>query len=184
MWLLFLGSCSLFEVRDVEEPDTGGSIFQQPDRPEIVLVNLQNAVANLNTQNYLRGLHENDFEFVASQQAQTDDPALWPSWGRDSEQLYFNNMQSAAQAFSGHQLQLNNEIQENISATATRITVDYVLTVVHNRSSSGLPTVCTGQMIVMVEADDNGLWYIMQWTDTGNDTDFTWSQLKAAFFRG
>ena len=174
--------CSIFSPREAEEPGGSQGFFQQPDRPDVVLSNLQNAIENVNLQNYLSSLNREEFRFQASEQAQTSDPLIWDSWGYDQEQIYFNNLRSAAENLSGHRLQLSDRIDENISVNEIRITISYSITVNHNRS--GTPNIGVGRMILNLVADANGLWSITAWSDIGNGEDFTWSQFRAVFFRG
>ena len=190
-WILFLSviltsqACGVFETRKAAPPQSGdGSTFIQPDQSDIVISNLENAIKSLNTQNYLRCFSDSVFAFTPTVAAQQANPGIWDNWSKFQEQTYFNNLQSAAQNLTGHQLQLSNQHIELQSSTVEQFTADYTLTVVHNRTGSGIPTVATGRLVFIIKADSFGLWHITKWTDITESGSFTWSDLKAAFIRG
>lgn len=180
LWLTV--GCSLFETRTAEPPggDTAG-IFLQPDRPEVVLDNLINAVQNLNTQNYLRNLDQDVFEFNPSLPALQSNPELWSAWSLDQEQLYFNNLRAAAENTTGHDLRLTEISIEVISVEQQQVVADYALTLIHNRTNVGVPTNINGRFVLLLESGEDGLWRITTWTDVGSGQSFAWSDLKASF---
>jgi hypothetical protein len=183
--LLFLQQCSLFSTRTPEDPDDFGQIpFIQPDRPEIILQNLSNSITGLSFQNYLSCFSTNSFEFVPSFQASSNNPGIWENWSVQEEQTYFTNLATEASSFKGHGLVLSNTRYEIISDTKQQFIASYTLTVVHNRNSQGIPNTSIGDIILDLEADTNGLWYITKWTDISKDAFFSWSELKAVFVRG
>jgi len=190
-WILFAAviftsqACGVFETRKAEPPQSGdGSTFIQPDQSDIVISNLQNAIKSLNTQNYLRCFSDSAFSFTPNVAAQQSSPGIWDNWGKSQEQVYFDNLRAAAEKLTGHQLQLSNQRSELQSSTVEQFTADYTLTVVHNRTGSGIPTVATGRLVFIIKADSFGLWHISSWTDISESGSFTWSDLKAAFIRG
>ncbi|MEX0686384.1 MAG: hypothetical protein WD267_00685 [Balneolales bacterium] len=179
---LLLMSCSLFDTRDPEDPGQGnGSLFIQPDRANDVIDNLINAVENLNQLNYLRCLSDNIFEYIPTSQAQNNAPELWESWSKQDEEAYFNNMRAAAENFSGHQLQFQNE-DFSPSGNTTLFTADYSLTIIHNQSSAqgNIPSVVTGSVIISLRAED-GLWVIESWSDASDSNSPSWSDMRATF---
>lgn len=178
----FATGCALFDTRDAETPDGAQSgVFRQPDRPEIVLENLISAVQNLNTANYLRGLHPTDFSYTPTGAALTTNPELWSDWGADQEQTYFNNMRAAAENTTGHQLVLSNITNELISASRRQLIADYRLTILHNRSTIGVPTLSNGRLVLELASGEDGLWRIVTWTDVSAGSNFSWSDLRASF---
>jgi len=183
--LVIIQGCGVFETRKAEPPQTsGGSTFVQPDQPDIVITNLQNAVKSLNTQNYLRCFSDSSFTFNPTVGAQQSNPGIWDNWGKPQEQVYFDNMSAAAQKLTGDQLQLSNTRSEFQSSTVEQFTADYTLTIVHNRSGSGVPTVASGKLVFIIKSDSFGLWHITSWTDIKENSSFTWSDMKAAFIKG
>ena len=184
--LIICSGCGIFQTRKPQSPLSGnGSTFIQPDDPTIVIQNLQNAIKYVNTQNYLRCLSSTGFEFQATSEAQNNYSNIWSGWSITNEQTYFNNLQAATQNSTGNQLQLTNTSFEIQSSTKQQYKANYTLTVIHNRAQSGVPTVASGQLIFILVQDDTGLWYIQSWTDISNSggNSFTWSDLKAIFFK-
>ncbi len=180
---LMLAGCGIFETRSAEDPAAGtGAGFQQPDRAEVVISNLQSAIANLNTVNYMRCLHD-EFEYSPSSSALDNDPQIWQGWSLTDEESYFNNMRASAQNQSGHALSLSNEERTTLPDGGERFTATYSLTVFHNRTQSGVPTVANGSFVIDLEQDDNGLWSIISWTDNAAGSSFTWSDFRATFYR-
>lgn len=187
-WLfivLAMGSvvgCSIFDTRTAEPP--GGEstgTFLQPDRPEIVLDNLINAIQNLNTQNYLRNLDTENFEYTPSNAALAANPEVWTGWSSDEEQIYFNNLRASAENTTGHQLRLENITNDLQSSNRRQIVADYMLTLLHNRSNIGVPTNISGRFVLELETGEDGLWKIVAWTDVSAGDSFSWSDLRASF---
>ena len=179
-----LSGCELFQTRDAEPPDTGNvGVFLQPDRPEVVLDNLISAVENLNAVNYSRCLIESGFRFNPSNSALNSSPEIWASWSVEDERTYFNNLRAAATNTSGHRLSLSNISTELSSNDPRQVFADYTLTVLHNRSNLGVPTTISGTLALRLQLEDSGLWTISEWTDISNSGEYSWSDLKAAFYR-
>jgi hypothetical protein len=182
--LVSMGGCELFETRDAEPPDTGNvGVFLQPDRPEVVLDNLISAVQNLNAVNYSRCLIENGFKFNPSNSALNSSPEIWASWSVEDERTYFSNLRAAATNNSGHRLTLSNISTELSSNDSRQVFADYTLTVLHNRSNLGVPTTINGTFALRLQLGEDGLWSINEWTDISNGGEYSWSDLKAAFYR-
>jgi hypothetical protein len=174
--------CSLFETRQAELPEDGSTgVFLQPDRAEVVLDNLISAIQNLNTLNYIRCLSEDRFTFAPSNAALTTNPDIWVNWTVDQEQTYFNNMRAASESTTGHQLRLSNISNELSAPNQRQIVADYSLTVFHNRTGMGIPTNLGGRFILELESGEDGLWSIISWTDVGQGSNFSWSDLRASF---
>lgn len=185
LMIFVIQACGVFQTRKAQPPQSGdNSNFVQPDQPDIVITNLQNAIKSLNTQNYLSCFSDSSFTFDATTASKQANPGLWNNWNKTSEQIYFNNLRAAAENLTGDQLQLSNTRSELQSSTVEQFTADYTLTVVHNRSSSGIPTVASGKLVFIIKADSFGLWHITSWTDIGTGSSFTWSDLKVAFIKG
>lgn len=183
--LLFaLSSCGIFETRTAESPGQGvGAVFVQPDRPELVLTNIQNAIQFMNTLNYMRSIVADEFKYLPSSLANDGNPDLWTNWGSENEELYFNNMRAATQSLSGHSLNIQNQQRTSLPDGIERITASYTLTINHNRSPAVLPSVAQGAFIMDLKQGEDGLWAILFWTDDASGSSFTWSDFKAAFIR-
>ncbi len=177
--VMVVASCNLFETRDPEDPGTTTvPVFIQPDRPQDVIQNLQNAVRALNLNTYRLCLTES-FEYQPSSVAQSSNPDLWQGWGFAEEEVYFNNMRAEAEGLSGHELQLENRNPPSISQDQAIYEKNYRITVQHNRQ--GLPVTAEGRMRLFLTRDESGNWAIETWTDISGESDFTWSDFRAAF---
>lgn len=181
--MVLVSGCGIFETRDAEPPDQGGAPFIQPDRAELVLTNLQNAISSMNTQNYMRCLVSEGFSFTPSALAADNDPDIWPNWSLEDEETYFNNMRASTQNRTGHALQVQNEERTTLPDGGERITANYSITINHNRTGGGLPTVATGIFVIDLVRGEDGLWAIREWTDNAGGSSFTWSDFRATFLR-
>ncbi|TNE72332.1 hypothetical protein EP331_07525 [bacterium] len=182
--VLLINSCSLFATREPELPDSGNQVvFIQPDRAEIVIQNFTNALNGLSIQNYLQCFDSNTFLFTPSQQSAATNPGIWAAWTYQEEQTYMTNLVSEAESFTGHKLTLSNSRYEIRSETEQQFIASYSLTIIHNRTSSGIPTTAVGDLILDLQAGGNGLWYISKWTDISTGDAFSWSEFKAVFSR-
>lgn len=178
--LLLLTSCGIFSTRDPEEPgSTSVPVFEQPDQPQNVIQNLENAVRALNVDNYRRCLDADNFEYDPSGIARNSNPEVWERWGFAEEEVYFNNMRSEADGLSGHDLQLTDGEYVSISSDEHQFEAEYQLTIQHNRS--GLPEEARGRIRLVMGRDESGKWAIETWIDSGEGSDFTWSDFRAEF---
>ena len=175
--LTFLSGCSLFSTRDPEAPLEDSGSFIQPDTPEQVVENIQNAVSELNTLNYRRSLSE-DFHFDPTATAQSRE-SVFLSWSRAQEEQYFSALVAAASLNTGHSLQLNDESMTLIQEDAFILDATYVLTVNHRRAE--VPTQVQGRLQWVLMQGSDGLWALIEWTDQELGNEPSWSDLKAEF---
>ncbi len=154
-------------------------VFIQPDRPQDVIQNLQNAVRAMNADNYRRCFDSGTFTYQPSSVAQSSNPELWQGWGFDEEEAYFNNMRAEAEGLSGHELQLENSRFVQITPDQEQFDADYRITVQHNLQ--GLPVEAEGRMRLIMIRDESGNWSIGAWSDAAEESEFTWSDFRAAF---
>lgn len=172
-----LAACDLLAPRTPEEPVGEAGTFTQPDSPDLVVENLQAAIAEMNTANYRRSLAE-DVTFEPTAVAQARDPSLWSSWSRTEEVSYFTTMAEAARMSTGHILRLEDTSTE---VGDTRYTLDaiYVLIVHHRRLD--VPDTLQGRLVWVIEQGQDGLWALSQWADQELGNSASWSDLKTAF---
>lgn len=174
-----LSGCGLFEPREPELPVGEAGTFVQPDAPDLVVDNLQNAVAELNTQNYRRSLAEAlVFEPTAASAASA--PALWPSWSRSEEIGYFTTLAEAARTGQGHELRLTDPVAE-VAPDRYVLEATYLLVVRHSRPDA--PDSVQGRLLWQIEPDADGLWRLVRWRDQSLSSSPSWSDLKAAFIQ-
>lgn len=179
---LCLTGCGVFDPRTPEAPDSGGGTFLQPDTPERVAENLQNAIAELSDQNYIRSLAI-DFAFEPTVSAAAREPLLWTDWGRAQEGTYFGRLKDAAAPFDGHSLELIDVTRTIVTDTRFVVDASYLLTVRHSRTDEGVPIEVQGRLIWEIVQGADGLWQLQRWTDQELGTEPSWSDLKAAFVK-
>lgn len=178
LWLAMLAAaCDLLAPRTPEDPVSEAGTFTQPDSPDLVVDNLQAAIAEMNTANYRRSLAA-DMTFEPTAVAQARDPSLWSTWSRTEEVSSFTTMAEAARTSSGHSLRLENT---SIEVGDTKYTLDatYVLIVHHRRLD--VPDTVQGRLVWIIEQGEDGLWALREWTDQELGNAASWSDLKAEF---
>lgn len=175
--LLLCGACDLFSPRTPDAPIGEGGTFTQPDAPDLVVENIQNAVAELNTQNYRRSLCES-LTFEPTATAESRAPGLWPGWSSDEEISYYTTLAEAARTGQGHELRLTDRVEE-IGADRFVLEATYFLTVNHRRPDA--PTTVQGRLVWEIVQDADGLWRLCAWTDRELGNNSSWSDLKASF---
>lgn len=179
-----LPACDIFSTRDPDPPQAGTGTWLQPDTPDRVIENVKNAIAEMNSGNYLRSLAD-DFSFEPSQTARAREPELWQGWGRADEETYFGRLVASSSFSSGHDLQLLDLSETVLTEQKYVIDANYILTVHHSRTAEGIPTEFQGRLVWEIEESEEGLWYLRRWTDVdqGSQNADTWSELKASFVK-
>lgn len=175
--LAVLAGCGVFETRTPEPPVQEGGTFTQPDTPDQVVENLQNAIAELNVLNYRRSLSATVlFTPTATAEAQA---SIWQGWSRTEEERYFSTLTAAAQGATSHRLTLNDRVLTALGPDRSLLEATYVLTVNHRRPDA--PTEVQGRLRWLITQGTDGLWVLAEWTDQELGTSPSWSDLKAAF---
>lgn len=179
--LVGLGGCSVFDTRDPEAPESGVGTWLQPDTPDRVARNIQNSIAEMNSQNYLRSLGP-EFVFQPTVSAIARDPSLWGSWAIPEEETYFGRLVASSNFLSGHNLQLL-DITENVVGDERYVMdANYILTVQHSRVKE-VPTEFHGHLVWSIQRSSEGLWYLQAWTDQEAQSQPSWSELKSTFVK-
>jgi hypothetical protein len=175
--------CGLFSTREPQSPESGAGTWLQPDTPDRVVENMQNAIAEMNSGNYLRLLGA-DFAFQPTQSAKAREPELWQGWSRADEETYFSRLVASSSLSSGHALQLLDATETVLSDAKYVYDANYILTVRHSRTAEGIPTEFQGRLIWEIDKSEEGLWYIGHWTDLDQDSQSaSWSDLKSSFVK-
>ena len=91
-WLMLASGCNLFEPRDPEPPSQSSDSFIPPTDPDIVIENLQNAIAQKNSVNYVRCIADPSrtarlFEFFPSPDAGSRYASVFATWTVDQEKF-------------------------------------------------------------------------------------------------
>ena len=180
--LLCIVGCNIFETRDTEPPTQSGSDFRPPTVPEIVVSNLQSAIAQRNTTNYIscfadptRSSHP--FRFVPSAGANAQYPSVFASWTYPDEQSYFQNLVARGSPNGYSNLLL---VQKSAVVSADSVVYSYDYTFTFEHTESGFPTTAQGNLQFSLAAD-NGSWVIYAWSDYKTTNDVTWSSFKGKF---
>lgn len=180
---MLFNSCGLFETRSVEPPTVIRSTFIQPTSPDIVLTNLNYAVAEKNLDNYMRCLVDTNFSlrryrFFPDAFSQSSFP-VFNNWNLNNERAYFSNLISFTEPGSSSNLFPDNIIIST-SIDSAILDMNYILVFNHNRQNVAKET--KGKLRFVMGADSRGLWSIHSWYDfVVNNNDTTWSVLKANF---
>jgi len=182
---LFLGStgCDLFTTRDPEPPTTGSSNFVPPTSADLVLTNLQNAISERNTENYVRCLTDSlsspkGFLFIPTSAAVGKYPSAFASWSIASEKSYFAALAAVTPKSATSVLVLSGGFTI-ISSDSAVYNCDYQLTFQHG--IHGVPETVRGNLQFILATDRNSFWSIISWTDTPIGNDAGWSELKGRF---
>jgi hypothetical protein len=180
--LLLSSGCDIFNTREPELPDGGAGTWLQPDTPDRVIRNIQNAISEMNAQNYLRSLGP-DFAFEPTISARAREPSLWSGWALPDEETYFGRLAASANFLSGHSLQLLDVTENVVGEDRLVMDANYILTVRHSRSSEDVPTEFQGHLVWSIQRSSEGLWYLQSWADQEAQNQPSWSELKATFVK-
>ena len=155
-----------------------GGTYAQPDTPDRVVDNIQNAIAEMNVQNYRRSISD-DLVFRPSASALHATP-LFASWAAGDEERYFSTLVASTNQAAEHELRIEDMTLSPRSQNEYVLDGTYVLDVRHTRSE--VPTRFQGRLHWVISQDQDGLWRLTEWTDQElNASTPTWSTLKAAF---
>ena len=183
--LLFvlISGCGLFDTRDVEPPTDPRSNFTPPTSPDIVIINLQFAIAEKNLNNYMACFVDTNFSsrkftYQADVSSQVQYP-IFAFWNLSNENAYYTNLLALTNAQSNSHLFFSDEMLSTSLDTAI-YDADYLLRFEHQK-----PTVAQtlkGKLRFYMAADSRNLWSVHSWFDfKENADDTTWSVLKANF---
>jgi hypothetical protein len=172
--------CGLFDTRDPEEPVTIRSTYEPPTTPEAVLRNLSSAILEKNADNYQKCLSVNQFTYIPDSKSQSLYGVIFQNWDINSEKFYFENLIAQTNPEASSNLFLSNAVTNLITPDSALYTADYIVVFQHNKTN--VPKSSDGNIRLSLKADESNYFYILQWEDfRKNDTDFTWSELKANF---
>ncbi|MDX1909542.1 MAG: hypothetical protein SF053_21055 [Bacteroidia bacterium] len=175
--LLVSGAC--FTIRPVEPPDTVVSDWVSPTDYEILLGNLRTAVAQRNTQNYLRCFSRDLFGYQAAASLLNDNESVWNNWSLQDEQTWMDNVWARLTAPSGNTLLLEEVDLQDVTADSLKYVGNYTLRINHNDTT--LTTLFQGQMLLVMGPNIYNEWEILRWADIETHPDSSWSHLKLQF---
>ncbi len=182
-FVLTAAGCDLFSTRDPEPPSSGSSTFVPPTSPDLVLANLENAVAEKSTENYLRclvdTLNSNQrYLFIPSASAAGRYAATFAEWSLQSERAWFSAMKAFSEADAPSSLSLNGSFSV-IAADSAIYEGTYDLAFRHGVSS--VSETVRGNLQFVLHTDRNSIWSISRWTDIPRDDETSWSEWKGRF---
>jgi hypothetical protein len=180
---VIISGCGLFGLRDVENPTESRSNFTPPTTPDLVMVNLSNAVLDKDLNNYLQcivdtSLTTNDFVYTADIASQIQYP-IFKSWQITNEKNYFFNLITLTGLQNTSLLFFSNMVSNTYSDSAV-YDMEYLLRFDHPKTT--VAKTLKGKLRFVLIINSRNLWAISRWIDFKNaDTDTTWSVLKANF---
>lgn len=183
--LVLFASCDLFDPRTPEEPTAARGNFIPPTTPEIVIENFINAINERNAQHYMQCLidetiSEKEFEFVPTQGAQGQFPALFDEWTRINERRYLDNLISSIPDNATLSVQFEGIHWESPSSFEASFRASYRL--IANHTNDSFPHyVFEGTLQFELTTDQTNNWAIFHWTDFALDDKMSWSELKGTF---
>jgi hypothetical protein len=179
----FVSGCGLFSTRDVELPNTPRSNFIPPTTPDIVITNFTSAIFQRDINNYTSCISDSNFgganfKYIPDVISQGTYP-VFASWDKNKENSYFTNIVNQTSEASTSNLFLSN-VTSTVSTDSAVYDSDYLLIFNHNRAN--VARQAKGKLRFVITHDSRNLWAIKSWTDFRvNDTDTTWSIIKANF---
>src|SRR5690606_1706674 len=170
-------------TRTVEPPEDPRSNFTPPTSYDIVIQNMQFAIAEKNLQNYMQCFVDTNFSSIAFEfNADVESLVQYPilnNWDIQMERLYYTNLLSLTNSAASSTLFISNE-QVFTSLDSAVYDSDYL--VVFNHTRETVPKQVKGKLRFILVPDDNNFWAIQEWFDfKNNPQDTTWSVLKAGF---
>lgn len=192
-WLLIIlltismVSCELFSTRTPENPDSDATGYIPPTSFDLVILNLKNAVAEKNLNNYMLCFSESgfteirDFKYYATPKSAAQNQTLFSNWGRQSEEKYFNSMITASIDQVKPNLAFTDEQYQNFSDSII-FTGNYLLNINFNDPQSN--NNYSGNLRLVLKNSPTGFWYITSWYDFERDDSelLTWSFLRSKYY--
>lgn len=181
---ILLISCELFETREPQPPSTNQSSFRPPDTDEIVFENFKNAIAEANTDNYIRCFAdgqttEKKFEFIASTEWNLTFSGIFSNWTLENERQYFHNMGKPTPGQNSPKLFISNKNRYQSLPDTVIYQFDYKFYFPHQRI--GIIDTVSGNMLLYITSKPTPKCFIFRWIDNKTTSDFTWSYWKAIF---
>lgn len=175
--------CGLFETRDAEPPASGSSTFVPPTSPDLVLSNLEFAVSEKNTENYVRCLVDTlnsgqRFAFIPTASAAGRYASTFSSWSIQSERSYFSALATFTGASGSSRLTLTGAFSI-LSADSAVYDGSYDLLFRHGVST--VSETVKGTVQFVLHADRSSIWSITRWTDIPLPEQTSWSEWKGRF---
>ena len=178
-----VAGCGLFSTRDPEPPTSGSSSFTPPTSPDIVLSNLEHAVAEKNAENYVRCLvdtlnSERRFAFTPTAAAAGRYPSTFLNWSLQSERSYFSSLLALTPKEASTSLTVSGGFTV-LASDSAMFTGTYSMSIPHG--VNGIATTVRGTVQFLLAPNRNSLWGIVEWIDTPLANETSWSEWKGRF---
>lgn len=172
--------CGLFDTRNPQEPVTVRSTYEPPTTPLTVISNLTYSIEEKNSTNYINCLSPDLYLYVPDSKSLSLYGQIFQNWTINSEKFYFENLISQTNANASSNLFLSNSSLNQVTPDSATYSAEYIIVFQHNKTN--VPKSAEGNVRLTLKADLSNFFYIEKWEDyRQNDTDFTWSELKANF---
>lgn len=186
---LFIAGCDIFTTRTPENPVIVGGTYTPPTSAALAIENLQNAIKEKNTENYMLCLADTTrnakqhFFYFPSSDVSARFISLFSAWSLSNERQYLLSLFSKLQPDDIPMLTLTKNRFDVLTPDSAIFVSDYELTANHSVTSA--PTKVKGVIRLTLIPDRTGLWSISRWSDgnieSGSEIQSTWSELKAQF---
>ena len=181
--IIVICGCGLFDSRSVEPPSEPRSTYLQPASPDIVITNLNFAIAEKNLDNYLRCFTDSNFSqrrfrYFPDAISLSSYP-VFQTWSLTNERNYYSNLISFTNTNSSSNLFLSNTTF-NSGIDSAIVDSDYIVIFDHNKQN--VAKIAKGKLRFIMGVDSRSLWSVHGWYDFINqNNDTTWSVIKANF---
>ena len=179
--LLFtLFSCSLFETREPENPEGDATIFIPPTTPNIVIENFLEAFNKKSIENYYACFSRYNFDFSPTNEVLVRYSSIFQEWNINSERQYFLSLTTNLQNEAKPNLIFTDAEFVSLSNDSAVFVANYFINCIF--LDINISSKYTGRINLTIKNEKNGEWAITNWKDfRNNDTNNTWSYLKASF---
>lgn len=180
---LSLTSCDLFRTRSVEPPlDTGTPWIPPTQQTDQVFQNMIQAVAELNSNNYLLSFFSPDNSDIPFLFVPNPSVVGWPlsePWEYADEKKTFEYLISLTTPDSSGYLYFSEETRL-VYGNEDSVWVRQAYTLVVPTVDPNLPTDVSGKSDFYLAKTDIGYWAIYRWEDIEGSP--SWTDLKAALY--
>ena len=180
--LFLLSGCEAL-MRGTEAPRKPSvDHFIPPTDAGIVFDNLENAFTYREYDIYARCLADSmssgrSFRFI---EAAVKVPAFPQSWGKQDEELFFQQLLAACPKDSLLLLSISNDdVPDSDEGDTISYQINYQISAHHNRGE--IDREYEGRSYIKLIRNNQNYWVIYHWQDIPVSTSATWSDLKAYF---
>jgi len=177
--IIFCACRSPFSTREPETPVENQSSWMPPLSPELVLTNLQNAILERNSENFIRCLSsaERTYTFTPDPDVMANYGEIFNNWNITNEQTVIQQVFSLVPSDSSAFLIFPVDVREVPGADSTIFLKKYLLEI--HSLQDDLPKIYEGQVEYWLYPNTQGEWSIYKWIDFTLGGSQSWSYLKA-----